>query len=484
MTSRTITRYRCDWCGTRAAVPHGLDAAPPLPPSWERAQLRAKRQDLCKLCVDTLEAVLASGAEIAAEPVVTRAPRRHPSPLSRRLPGQIAAARPALQRTRRAIRDRVMLSVACAAFSLFAVASVVAATGMPGTFASPPAAHESTSGLEAAGTSAEGEASATGTAALAAADGAGAGPAGGAASAAQNAGGPSPDAAPGTPVQVLSAPADLPITAVGDSVMLAAAEDLKRDLKAIDIDAAVGRQAAGILDVLRARHAAGTLGAVVLLQVGNNGLIRQAQMDEMMGLLAEVPTVLLMNLHVAQPWEAPNNAMLAAAADRYSNVTLVDWASASHDRPDLFWDDEVHPRPPGAEVYTALITKELQTLGQSATVRQAATDASVPTPTATAAATRAAAPATAGRPPTLTLTAQETTQVTVTVDASVAFSGTLGAGQSQSWTADREIAVSTGNASGLLVAINGYSLGVLSAAVGHPDWDTLDWTWAADWQPR
>jgi hypothetical protein len=74
--------------------------------------------------------------------------------------------------------------------------------------------------------------------------------------------------------------------------------------------------------------------------------------------------------------------------------------------------------------------------------------------------------------------------MSLNLDAAVAFSGTLGAGQSQSWTADREIAVSTGNASGLLVAINGYSLGVLSAAVGHPDWDTLDWTWAADWQPR
>jgi hypothetical protein len=378
----------------------------------------------------------------------------------------------------------VVVSAACAAFSLFAVASVVAATGMPVGFTSASTNHESASSL---GAGQDGEASeedgpsSAGTPALAAA-GLASG-AGGVAT--EAAAGTAPETPTGGPVAIKNGAHDVPITAVGDSVMLAAADDLKRDLTAIDIDAAVGRQASGILDVLRAKQAAGTLGAVVLLQVGSNGLIAQSQMDEMMQLLSAVPRVLMMNLHVAQPWEGPNNSMLAAAAARYSNVTLVDWSTATRNRPDLFWDDQVHPRPEGAEVYTELITKELETLGQSATVRQAQTDAQAATATATrsAAAATPAAVATS-RPPTLTLTAQVATQVTVTIDGAVAFAGSLGAGQSQSWVADREFAVSTGNASGLSITINGYALGALPVAVGHPDWNRIDWSWAADWKPR
>ena len=101
--------------------------------------------------------------------------------------------------------------------------------------------------------------------------------------------------------------------------------------------------------------------------------------------------------------------------------------------------------PAGAEVYTELITRELQVLGQSASVRQAVTDVAKATPTATPAAAASTPAPTAtvvpSRQPTLSLTAQESAQLTVTVDGAVAFSGRLGPSQSQSWVADRTIEI-------------------------------------------
>lgn len=49
------------------------------------------------------------------------------------------------------------------------------------------------------------------------------------------------------------------IIAVGDSVMLGGALELKKLLGDLDLDARVGRQPAAAIDVLRARHAAGQI---------------------------------------------------------------------------------------------------------------------------------------------------------------------------------------------------------------------------------
>jgi hypothetical protein len=144
------------------------------------------------------------------------------------------------------------------------------------------------------------------------------------------------------------------VTAIGDSVMLGAANELARVFGAVNMNAAVGRQAAEAIEILRAQKAAGTLGSLVLLHVGNNGPLREGQVDEMMEILSDVPRVLIMNLHVARAWEGPNNAILGAAASKYRNAKLVDWASMSAGHPELFWDDQIHLRPAGATVYAEL----------------------------------------------------------------------------------------------------------------------------------
>jgi len=154
-----------------------------------------------------------------------------------------------------------------------------------------------------------------------------------------------------------AAPTDAPaprITAIGDSVMLAAASDLTAAILNIEIDAEVGRPVPTAIDILRARRNSGRLGEVVVMHIGNNSPFTTDQFDEMMGLMADVTRVVFVNLTVPRGWEGPNNAVLAAGVARYPNAVLVDWHSASADSPQLL-NDGVHLRPEGALAYAQLI---------------------------------------------------------------------------------------------------------------------------------
>lgn len=144
------------------------------------------------------------------------------------------------------------------------------------------------------------------------------------------------------------------VTAIGDSVMLAAASELALAIGDIEIDAEVGRVVSTAIDILRARRDTGRLGDVVLVHIGNNSPFTPGQFDEMMQVLADVSRVVVVNLTVPRDWEGPNNAVLAKGVTHYPNAVLVDWHAASVDHPQFF-QDGVHLRPEGALAYAQLI---------------------------------------------------------------------------------------------------------------------------------
>jgi hypothetical protein len=150
------------------------------------------------------------------------------------------------------------------------------------------------------------------------------------------------------------------ITAIGDSVMLGARPALQQRLPTIDVDAEVSRQLNQALEVARARRAAGTLGAVVVLHLGTNGLIGAAEFDRLIDALGEPQRVVVVTLKVPRAWEEPNNAMLRATVSRHPTVVLVDWHAASIGQPDYFWSDGYHLRPEGARTYAALIAAAVE----------------------------------------------------------------------------------------------------------------------------
>ncbi len=165
---------------------------------------------------------------------------------------------------------------------------------------------------------------------------------------------------PGGPAIPTPSAHHIEVTMIGDSVMLGAAKEIQKNVSDLDFDAAVNRNVATAIDLLRARRDAGELGAAVVVHIGNNGPFSAQQFDDMMQILAGVHRAVFVNIKVPRRWEGPNNAVLAAGVRRYANARLIDWNTASADRPELFWDDGIHLRPEGAKVYAGLIVAQLQ----------------------------------------------------------------------------------------------------------------------------
>jgi len=170
-------------------------------------------------------------------------------------------------------------------------------------------------------------------------------------------------AQPGTAGQIPPRKLGRDVTAIGDSVMLAAAQQLRSVLPGTYIDAQVSRQMSQGLAVMRELASRGGLRPIVVVGLGTNGTITTAQVRALQAVAGPRRELVLVNTFVPRPWQSGDNAVIAAAARRYSNVTIADWYTTIRNRTGLLWGDGVHPQPPGAVVYARLV---------AAAVRQAA----------------------------------------------------------------------------------------------------------------
>ena len=147
------------------------------------------------------------------------------------------------------------------------------------------------------------------------------------------------------------------VTAFGDSVMLGASGALEGQDFNLDLHAKVATQASTLQESIARQVASGGIRDTVLLQVGNNGIVTEDQLRGMLDELSVVPRVVLVNVRVPRPWMDPNNAVIGSVAPDYPNVVLVDWAEASADHRDYMVKDGVHLTSKGAQVYTRLIAR-------------------------------------------------------------------------------------------------------------------------------
>jgi lysophospholipase L1-like esterase len=139
--------------------------------------------------------------------------------------------------------------------------------------------------------------------------------------------------------------------------MLGAAAQVRRALGRVDIDAQTGRQTSTAIAILKSRLSAGQIAPVVVIHMGNNGTLSRRQFDEIMGLLSGARRVIILNNKVPRAWQDSNNNVITEGARRYPNVVLIDWVAASAEHPEYFWNDGIHLRPNGAQVYADLIAR-------------------------------------------------------------------------------------------------------------------------------
>jgi hypothetical protein len=202
----------------------------------------------------------------------------------------------------------------------------------------------------------------------------------------QTASAPAPAPQPG-PKLSAPAPGSVPVTAIGDSVMVSAAGELAKRLGATGyIDAKQNRyfsQAAPIIHDLRAQ---GRLGRVVVIHLGNNGPVSSGDVDAVMRELTGVPNVLLVTVRVNTSWQNSVNQTLRDAAGRYSTIQIVDWYAHSAGHGDWFQSDGTHFRSssgPGANAYADLIAGSIPPPPTTTTEPPTTTSTTEPAPPTT-----------------------------------------------------------------------------------------------------
>jgi hypothetical protein len=148
------------------------------------------------------------------------------------------------------------------------------------------------------------------------------------------------------------------VSAVGDSIMLDIQPDLLAIVPGARVDGLVSRQFETGVGVVQAERAAGTLGTVLVVELGTNGSVTSSDFDAMMQAAAGVKRIVFVNINVPRSWTAPDNAVLAAGVARYPGVAvLADWNALSSGHPEWFTPDQVHLQPAGAQALAALVAE-------------------------------------------------------------------------------------------------------------------------------
>lgn len=148
----------------------------------------------------------------------------------------------------------------------------------------------------------------------------------------------------------------------GDSVILGI-RSLLEGYEPVDlINARVGRQLPELIDVVRV-DVKSVPESIAIVNLGNNGAIREEQVRELFELLKDQPNFIVVNAAVPRGWREANNEIIASVIDEYPNGRLVDWDRISTDRPEYFAPDGVHLVPTGANVYVSSILEVLEEIG-------------------------------------------------------------------------------------------------------------------------
>jgi hypothetical protein len=141
-------------------------------------------------------------------------------------------------------------------------------------------------------------------------------------------------------------------------VMLGALEELQVD--GFWVDAVVGRQVDAGLEILRDVSAAGAVGDVVLIHLGNNGPATQAWFDEIVDLSVSARLVLVFTVRVPKPWQDENNNFIYNLQNRAPNVRVIDWNGLSGLRAGVFYGDGTHLTPDGQAFYAQIVEEMIE----------------------------------------------------------------------------------------------------------------------------
>ncbi|MFF4602664.1 acyltransferase family protein [Streptomyces sp. NPDC001339] len=154
------------------------------------------------------------------------------------------------------------------------------------------------------------------------------------------------------------------VTAIGDSVMVAAAPALKQKFPGIAIDAKVSRQLSAASKEIDAIKQKGPLGDAVVIGLGTNGVGGAKDLQSAIDAIGSDKRIVLVTVHAPkQGWQDKvNQAVKDVAAKNSSHVAVADWDQAISGHTDLLASDGIHPGPGGGKIYAHTVAEALAKL--------------------------------------------------------------------------------------------------------------------------
>ena len=170
------------------------------------------------------------------------------------------------------------------------------------------------------------------------------------------------------------------ITAIGDSVMLAAVPTLQQKFPGIQIDATVSRSIYVAPALIRSLINKDKLRQVLVLALGTNGPIDREVLDEIRELIGPDRQMVVVNVQAPRYWTPGVNTTLSSFALYYRDVELANWHDAIQPSMNLLAGDQIHFGSAGANVFSATIRDALQRLAELPPLRDDRADQSLPQP--------------------------------------------------------------------------------------------------------
>ena len=143
---------------------------------------------------------------------------------------------------------------------------------------------------------------------------------------------------------------ELPVTFIGDSVMLGAMNNLKAMFPNSYFDSKESRSTYVGYTIIKELKESKKLGNPVVIHLGTNGDCKNSCKESLMDLLSDRTVFWINTTNYTKV-----NDSLKELATKYNNLHIIDWYSLSEGHDDWFYADGIHLPPTGRKEYTNIV---------------------------------------------------------------------------------------------------------------------------------
>ncbi|MDO4679813.1 MAG: acyltransferase family protein [Aerococcus sp.] len=154
----------------------------------------------------------------------------------------------------------------------------------------------------------------------------------------------------------------LPITFVGDSLLVGTSDAVYALFPHAIVSAYVGMQMYEAPGVVQSLSSQGQLYNNVVLELGTNGPFTDAQFNQLLEAIGKDKHIYLVNTHVNRQWHDQVNQALKTKVDaNKDHLTLIDWDNYYQSKDHSSWmePDGLHLNKTGAKVWMSFVGKQI-----------------------------------------------------------------------------------------------------------------------------